>query len=438
MRLARGKANVGSSAHPLRLGSHAAKLSWAHLAGSPESVTAAGNEAKRGLVETLDADRKDQSTRSETGRFTRGRNETQDLLQRLDGSRRFTEALLGQIHSGVIAADMTRRITFANRSAAETLGVDILACVGLDLLKAFGQCPALMTALDTLAEGDEARVDVALVTGAGEHLDLGVTLMRTSGLAPTDMAYVLLFRDIGDQRRFDSERRRVERVNAIGNLVAALAHEIRNPLAGLQALAESLLIELPDGDRRHEYPMRMLTQVARMEQFLRAAVQFGEPRPAQRVSVAAESVVHRACGAMSLRWGAGTQAIEPSVEPALPSVLCDPAQIVEALMCLIENAVEAAGESTRAEITVRSTPAQDRSRDGERVVQIDVIDDGPGVPEPLARRIFDPFFTTKARGIGLGLSQAEKLVRENGGRIRLESSPGRRTVFSVFLPEAPR
>ena len=107
-------------------------------------------------------------------------------------------------------------------------------------------------------------------------------------------------------------------------------------------------------------------------------------------------------------------------------------------MCLIENAVEAAGESTRAEITVRSTPAQDRSRDGERVVQVDVIDDGPGVPEPLARRIFDPFFTTKARGIGLGLSQAEKLVRENGGRIRLESSPGRRTVFSVFLPEAPR
>lgn len=370
------------------------------------------------------------------GRIPEPSHRTVDILRRLDGSRRFTEALLAQIHSGVIAADGKGRITFANRSALETLGADIVQCVGRDLVATFGGSPELERALFQVVEGGETRADVTIRTEAGSRLDLGMTVMRTTDMAPPDMAFVLLFRDVSDRRQFEMELRRVERISAMGNMVAGFAHEIRNPLAGIQALAEALLLDLPGDDQRREYPERMLALLTRVEQFVNATLRFGEPKPARHSRQEAGSIVRGAAETLSARWGRRGSPPAISVAPSLPSLHCDEAQITEALLALIENAIDAAGDAARVRISVRAQPAHGLLNDVERLIRFDVVDDGPGVPEALMARIFDPFFTTKANGTGLGLALAQNLVRENGGRLLVTSTPGVGSVFSILLPEA--
>jgi signal transduction histidine kinase len=117
------------------------------------------------------------------------------------------------------------------------------------------------------------------------------------------------------------------------------------------------------------------------------------------------------------------------VEEGLPDVAVDADQLVECLVALADNALDAAGDAEGMRVRVRSS----HGPGGEPVVIFEVTDDGAGIPEALLARVFDPFFTTKPKGIGLGLALTQTLVRENGGRLEVRSRPGE-TVFRIVLP----
>lgn len=356
----------------------------------------------------------------------------------LEERRRFTEGLLSQITTAIVAADSSARVSFANRMALETLGVASDACLGRDLLTTFGGSPELLAALREVADGGERRIEFSL-RGPGDLVqEIGMVILRASGEAPPDMAFVLLFRDLGDRRQFEMELRRIERLTAIGNMVAGFAHEVRNPLAGIQALAEALLAEIPAEDSRREYAARMLALLARVERFIKASLQFGEPKPPQRRPHDPVALVSAALEALSPRWGRRGVPPAVEVEPGLPRVEVDDRQLVECLMALLENALDSTQDPARVKVRLSCEPAQLASPGGRRPVRFEVVDDGPGIPPGLLSRVFDPFYTTKAKGTGLGLPVAQTLVRENGGRLEVRSTVGFETVFSLVLPEAAR
>jgi PAS domain S-box-containing protein len=348
--------------------------------------------------------------------------------------RRFTEALLNHITTGVITADSNVRVSFANRTALEALGLKSEACLKRDVLEVFGHSERLLQALRDVADGGETRADFSVAHSSGRRLDVGMTIVRPRAGAPPDMAYVLLFRDLDDRRQFEMELRRVERLSAIGNMVAGFAHEVRNPLAGIQALAETLQAEMPKEDPRREYPARILALLARVERLIKGSLHFGEPKAPVFGRHAAAGLVATALEALAPRWRGRPAPAVVAAEPA-PAVETDHGQIVECLLALLENALEAAGDPARVQVSVHAEADAQLIEGAPRVVLLDVRDQGPGIPEADLSRIFDPFFTTKPKGTGLGLAVAQALVRENGGRLLVRSRPGE-TVFSLVLPEA--
>jgi PAS domain S-box-containing protein len=364
--------------------------------------------------------------------------ELEAVRQSLDERRRFTGTLLDQITASIITADGACRISFANRMALETLCRTPESCLGHDVLDVFGGSDELLRALREVADGGERRIEFALSRGDGRRLEVGMTIVRATHGAPADMSFVLVFRDLADRRQFEMELRRVERLSAIGNMVAGFAHEVRNPLAGIQALAEALLAETAKGDPRREYASRTLSLLQRVERFVKASLQFGEPKAAVRRRQAPQVLVATALEALAPRWG--RRGTAPSVELStdLPAVNADASQILECLLALLENALDAAGDPARVRVRVTAQDGEGLIDGVRHVVRFDVCDDGPGIPDGQLSRIFDPFFTTKPKGTGLGLSVAQTLVRENGGRLVVRSAPGGETVFSLVLPEASK
>lgn len=344
----------------------------------------------------------------------------------------FTERLLDLITTCVVTADAKGRVSFANRSALETLQSSLPLIVGKDLIELFRNSEEIAAALDDLEEGKEKRIDFSWPSGGASSLNMGMTLLRVGAMAPPDMHTVLLFRDLANVRLLEQEVRRVERLSSLGKMMAGLAHEIRNPLTGLQCLAESLLNETAADDPRREYAIRMQSLVDRVERLIRTALHFGEPRAPEKRVVAPEAMLASALEAMGSRWGDRWPTID--TESDVPRLEVDPAQIVECLMVLVDNALDAASQPSGVHLRLRCDATPGLIEGAARAVRIDVVDDGAGILPGQLARLFDPFYTTKAKGTGLGLSIAQSLTRENGGRILVQSTPGSGSVFSLVLP----
>jgi signal transduction histidine kinase len=147
-------------------------------------------------------------------------------------------------------------------------------------------------------------------------------------------------------------------------------------------------------------------------------------------------LVEEACTRLAASRPGGLSRPQVSIERGLAPTLCDQEQVADALTRLLENACDVASDPARVRVQACSAAGADRSDGADRLIQIDVIDEGPGIPDPLLVRIFDPFYTTKANHVGLGLPLAQKLVRENGGRLLATSRFGQGSTFSILMPGA--
>jgi signal transduction histidine kinase len=221
----------------------------------------------------------------------------------------------------------------------------------------------------------------------------------------------------------------VDQLASLGQLAASLAHEIKNPLAGLHGALEVLRDEDPDGARAPLYA-EMLGELKRVNGILQQLLESGRPAPLRPVPTDLGRLLADTAELMTpaLRRHAVELAVQ--TEEGLAPVRLDPAKIRQVLVNLIQNAAEAMRTRNGGRVTVRAS----RFPDGGGVI-LAVADDGPGILDADRERIFQPFFTTKFTGTGLGLAITRSLVEQHGGRIDLDSEPGRGTTFFVVLPD---
>jgi PAS domain S-box-containing protein len=230
--------------------------------------------------------------------------------------------------------------------------------------------------------------------------------------------------------------RRVERLAAMGTMVAGFAHEVRNPVAALRAMTEQLDEDLAEVGHHVPHVARMLQVLGRIERLVDTSLQFGRPAAPQRAEHRAWTIISTALATISPRLRLMDGEIRLEVEPSLPAVFVDEAQIVQVLVILLSNALDATGCPRR--VVLRAVSAALHSeRDPSRSsapplgIRFEVIDDGPGIQPDVMGQIFDPFFTTKVTGTGLGLSIAQQLVSENEARLEVSSVPNIKTMFTV-------
>jgi len=227
------------------------------------------------------------------------------------------------------------------------------------------------------------------------------------------------------------EARRSERLVALGQLSAGLAHEIRNPLGVMKGSAEMLNEKLRAADPlSSELAGYISGEVDRLNALVNRFLDFARPLRATATPQEVAPLVERALKSVAQHWRGGEVSIQRKYEENLPPVPLDEGLCEQAFLNLVQNAYEAMGErggTLRAEISAAES-------DGRRGVEIRLEDTGPGVPAELHEQIFNPFVTTKPSGVGLGLSIVAKIVEEHHGTIHLETAPGGGARFVIFFP----
>ena len=225
--------------------------------------------------------------------------------------------------------------------------------------------------------------------------------------------------------------------SAIG-MAEMLAHEIKNPLAGITGAAQLLSMGLPPKDL--ELTDLIVEESRRIVKLLDQVEQFGNLRPPSLSEVNIHDVLDRARRSSQLGHGAHMRFTE-DYDPSLPPVYADDDQLLQVLLNLLKNASEAASPKGGV-ITLRTFYEHSfkmRRADGAGhplPMQIEISDDGPGIPDDIKANIFEPFVSGKENGTGLGLALASKIISEHNGWLSLDSQPGR-TVFRISLPRAP-
>jgi signal transduction histidine kinase len=220
--------------------------------------------------------------------------------------------------------------------------------------------------------------------------------------------------------------RHSDRLASLGQLAAAITHEIRNPLASIQGAVEILGEDLPASDPKSEFAQIARKEVAALERLTSEILQFSKPAPPRQLPTDPREILDAACRLCADQ--ARRQGIDISIEAAAPvCILVDPEQIKQVLLNILINAIQIQPSGGRIAIRVLEE---------DNDVVISIQDSGPGIAAENLERIFDPFFTTRRDGTGLGLSISYQLVTHNGGRIRAESPPGQGACFRIGFPRS--
>jgi PAS domain S-box-containing protein len=359
-----------------------------------------------------------------------GLRQSQTELQK---ERDFSSKILSHTQSLILVTDTEGVISYANRRWGG-LGFQQNQILGRPLpeLCAPPRRPALRDALAEVARGQQVdNFDLPLIRGDGVSAQFSVNLSPISGDDGRVSSIVVVMTDVTDSAMLRSKLMHAEKMAAVGNLVAGVAHEVNNPLTAILGFTDLLMEnpELPESARRD---LRVILQEAqRTKQIVQNLLSFARQMPPQRKPIQLNSILQRTVHLRSYDFiSHGIQVIE-HLDEALPQVVGDSHQLQQVFLNIVNNAYDAVrdtGRSARIEIGSAVVGA---------FVEISFRDNGTGISDP--DRIFDPFFTTKdvGKGTGLGLSICYGIVREHGGEILCHNNhDSEGATFTVRLPIA--
>ncbi|WP_242393096.1 PAS domain S-box protein [Anaeromyxobacter oryzisoli] len=353
-------------------------------------------------------------------------------LHQLRGRVLRQEQLLAHISreaaDAIVAVDLDGKVTSWNRGAEQLLGRAAAEMVGQPLARVAPAEP-LARLLERAARGRPVRgVRLEWHDARGEPVPVDVSAAVLGG-AGSPSGVALVARDVSAQARLDRQLVRSEKLAMVGSLAAGLAHEIGTPLNVISATAEYLLPDAaPDARGKLE---GIVAETERISRLVRDLLSFARGGRTGRIAVPLAGALDRVRSLLRITLDRRRVRLEAELPVDLPAVDADPDGLHQVLLNLLVNAAQAVAEGGR--IGVR---AQTIEQEGERMVRMEVYDDGPGVPPALRERIFDPFFTTRAEGTGLGLAVCARIVAEHGGDLRVGDGPLGGAAFVVQLPAA--
>ena len=343
--------------------------------------------------------------------------------------------LLDALVTGVFLLDQDIRVTYLNAAAQSLIGLSPNQALGRSITELTRGADTLLPLFERARKGGEGVVQRELAWpaqgGVDRILDCAVTqIICRDG----SMRLLLEIEDITQHRRLTRENALLAQLGGSRLMVRQLAHEIKNPLGGVRGAAQLLERELLDPALR-EYTRVIISEADRLANLLDSMLGPGRPPAKQLINVheLLERVYHL------LRSEAPEDVIiDRDYDPSLPSLTVDPNHIIQAMLNLGRNAIQAlAGCAAHApRLILRTRAASNASVGAHRhrlVASIQFEDNGPGVPAEIRDTIFYPLVSGRSDGTGLGLGIAQDLVSRHGGLIEFDSAPGR-TIFIISLP----
>jgi two-component system NtrC family sensor kinase len=369
--------------------------------------------------------------------------------------RRFIERIVDSLPVGLYVVDREYRIQAWNRKRETGLqGISRTRAIGQTIFEVLHRQPAAVLRREfdeVFASGRMQQFQMeSRATGDVRTYRLSKIPMHLDDARPRHVTHVITIgEDITDWRAALDRTAQSEKLAALGQMATGVMHEINNPLATIAACAETLGLQwadlaavaaeggaspgVPAGD-----PTELLRiidlEVQRCTRIVQGLLEFARPKPVTQEDLDLNAVVRQSLFVLQHHPRGKRVSIVTELEASGPlPVRGDPDRLVQVLMALVLNAVDASRDGAR--IVVRTYPlAIGRGRAGA----IEVVDEGHGIAHDLLARVFEPFFTTKApgRGTGLGLSICYGLVMEHGGLLQVDSVVGQGSTFRILLPAA--
>ncbi|MDH4227673.1 MAG: ATP-binding protein [Deltaproteobacteria bacterium] len=329
--------------------------------------------------------------------------------------------IVDNIPTGVMTLDELGRITSFNKAASDITGLALRDVY-------FRTVAEVFDGLDVASLFDKEkvkRVELEYVARNGQRRTLGFELSRGE---ERELHTVAIFEDLSDIKRLEERLRRDDRLKALGELSASIAHEVRNPLASISGSIHVLNNELKlDGDKRHLMEI-VVRETERLNALITDFLVFAKPAKGRFESFDLNIVVDETAKVFANNQDAGNITIEQSLLPSPLVVDGDRRQISQVFWNLFVNAASAMPGGGSLRLSSRTMNGS------QNAAVVEIADSGTGIKPEDIGRIFDPFFSTKEAGTGLGLAIVHRIVESHGGEIHVESRLGKGTTFSVSLP----
>src|SRR2546422_293379 len=343
----------------------------------------------------------------------------------------------------VIAVDTGLRVAFWNSAAEVLTERSALRAEGRYIKEVFSPDGSVVRRLgETLATGESRSEAESFIERAdGRRVPVSVITAPLCGRDGQVEAAVVVLRDLSRIHQLEAEVRRGETLAAAGRMAVGLAHEIRNPLGAIRGAVQLLGRELGAASPLQEYTTVLLTEVDRVNRIIEMLLDLARPVAIRPVPLNLHQLLERVALLTEESARERRVTIVRRYDPSLPPILGDEDRLVQVFHNLVRNAIEAMGDGGQLTLATRVSMNPlfgkvDMGAGQRSMVEVQVLDEGSGIPAAARGRIFDPFFTTKERGLGLGLAICHQVMEQHHGAIQIDSIEGHGTTVTCFLPIA--
>jgi signal transduction histidine kinase len=353
---------------------------------------------------------------------------------------RFFRDMVASMRNGVLAVTRDGAIAVMNPEAYRIFGlVPNPADIGrayADVLRMHPDMVRVMVSAFELSHLPN-RVELRLKS-TGRVIGYTLSLIRDE--AGEIAGAALFFKDLTRVEQLEERERLRDRLAALGEMAAAMAHELKNPLAGIEVMAGLLRRKVGDSPDAQSIIADIISEAKMANATVVEMLDYVRPVRLERGRTSIAQVLHTAVSMAESKARRGDVEVELAVPEDLPAIQGDEHQLCQVFTNLVINAFEAMNGQGRIRISAwAGTVEQEHTQRGDSLASVpmlivEIADDGPGIPDELKDRVFNAFFTTKAQGSGLGLAIVRKIIDAHDGRIDVTSSSGQGTRFTVTLP----
>lgn len=336
---------------------------------------------------------------------------------------------LEHLSTAIVLLDGSFRVTYANPAAENLFEVSLNNIAGLPLEQSFGAAASLIAAAEQAFIGNTSITEHELNLASAGNIAFSVSCTMTP-VEIGDVRLIMEFHQIDKQLKIAREERMLLQQQANRELVRNLAHEIKNPLGGLRGAAQLLELELPKPELR-EYTQVIIKEADRLQSLMDSLLTPHRLPKYRQVNI--HEVLERVRSLLLAEHPQGIT-IRRDYDTSLPDISGDQEQLIQVVLNIARNAAQAMGGE--GEIILRTRVARQVTLARKRhrlAIMVQIIDNGPGIPESIREKIFYPLVSGREGGSGLGLTLAQTFVAQHHGSIECDSQPGR-TCFTILLP----
>ena len=365
------------------------------------------------------------------------------MITKIFDEKKLNESIIQSLNAGLMVFDLGGSIVTLNQSGKTILSQFVEPGESEAYTsEQYAEISLVKQMLKEDTEQSEKSNEVVGLSTRGEERTLQHTIVPWENSSGRQIGFILLFRDITETVRIQREMENMNRLSTVAEIASAVAHEVRNPLAGIKTMSQAIEENCTDDDENKEYITRIIKQVDRLNDLLTEFFTYARPGEAKKEKVSMAFIVNEIRQLLKVKLDSKRIVLEEDYAEDLPDIYVDPDQMHQVFLNLMLNAIDAMSHNGKIQIKARLADQKVIANYSEKfpdlkkkVDYVDVCfkDNGKGMPTDVAEKAFEPFYTTKAHGSGLGLAIVHRILTENNAFITADASRKQGMTFQMMF-----